>query len=221
MPTLYYDCAMWVIYTIHLDEPLGDDGNGGRSRAGHYTGWTRRAVPERIAEHRRRRAGDGLEHTGGQLLAHANSRGIGWRVVEVRPGTPYDEHRLKANGRAWRRCPVCNPAAAGVPRLDHLNAVREHKAPGAVGVLSQRVYYFGCGGCPAVLSVAAENLDDAKAGAKLVAGWKNGRRQDLAHMPDGTLKPSSWRCEDCANRASYPGEHGAHVEGEPVPDPVE
>ncbi len=78
-----------IVYLIHLDRPVG--------HARHYTGWYQ--DPKRLAHHE---AG-----TGANLLAVARQRGISWRVVEKIPGDRNLERKLKNQGGASRRCPIC------------------------------------------------------------------------------------------------------------------
>lgn len=93
-----------TVYLIHLSQPLGNDGNGGRNSASHYLGWTGGALEERIAAHGTSK--------GSCLLAEANRRGIAWEVVRTWEDVDrHFERRLKRRGSAKRICPCCNPDA--------------------------------------------------------------------------------------------------------------
>jgi predicted GIY-YIG superfamily endonuclease len=80
-----------TVYLLHFDRPL--------AHARHYTGWSAN-LPLRLAEHR---AGHGARLT--EVVAGA---GIGWRLARTWPNTTRaDERRLKKQGGASRRCPLC------------------------------------------------------------------------------------------------------------------
>lgn len=179
------------IYTIHLERPLGHDGNGGRCKAQHYTGIAKN-VRSRLLDHRR--AWPDKDHNGAKLLAYANAQGIDWHVVDIRRGTFADEKRMKTTGHARRRCPECNPKLRKEEIMSE--TTRVHETAGNVGIMSARMFTFCCGGCGAVMETFAANLEGAKADAE-ESGWDNGHRRDLAVMGDGTTLESTWRCGHC------------------------
>ena len=206
------------IYLVHLEVPLGDDGNGGRSRAQHYTGWAKN-VRSRLMVHRR--AWPDTDHRGAKLLAYANALGVAWRVVDIRRGTYEDEKRMKFNGRAWRRCPVCNPKLAQPG--EETTSMKVHESGGNVGIASMKLFRFHCGGCNVVTETFAANLEDAKDDARDLA-WTNGHRRDLSVNGAGYSVESTWRCGECrremeeAARAEDPVPVGVAAGGEEVPD---
>ncbi len=78
------------VYLLHFDRPY--------RHATHYTGWTE-DLPARLAEHAAGR--------GARLIAVIQSAGIGWTLARTWPGTRAYERRLKRQGGASRRCPLC------------------------------------------------------------------------------------------------------------------
>jgi predicted GIY-YIG superfamily endonuclease len=82
-----------VVYTLHLDPPLG--------HARHYTGFGK-DLEARLAEHER---GQGARLTQVQL-----ERGGTWRLASAEPGTRDREAQLKERG-ASRRCQICREEA--------------------------------------------------------------------------------------------------------------
>lgn len=91
------DVAGWI-YTIHFDRPVSP-----HHTAQHYTGWAKDPW-QRLEQHRR---GWGPKYT--RLAAE---QGIGFTLVDLRQGTRNDERRLKNQGGASRRCPVCKGKCA-------------------------------------------------------------------------------------------------------------
>ena len=80
-----------TVYLLHFDRPLG--------HAKHYTGWSAN-LPLRLAEHA---AGHGARLT--EVVVGA---GIGWTLARTWPNvTRAYERRLKNQGGASRRCPLC------------------------------------------------------------------------------------------------------------------
>ena len=80
-----------TVYLLHFNIPFG--------HAKHYTGWTG-DLSLRLAEHA---AGRGARLT--EVVAAA---GITWTLARTWPGkTRGDERRLKNQGGASRRCPLC------------------------------------------------------------------------------------------------------------------
>jgi predicted GIY-YIG superfamily endonuclease len=84
---------MGVVYTLHLDPPLG--------HAKHYTGFGK-DLDARLAEH---------EHGHGARLTQVQlDRGGTWRLASAEPGTRDRETQLKERG-ASRRCGICKAEA--------------------------------------------------------------------------------------------------------------
>jgi hypothetical protein len=81
------------IYLLHFDRPY--------RHARHYTGWAK-DTNRRVGQHL-----DGSTHSNPLILA-AQSAGIGVSVARVwKRKTRNDERRLKNQGGASRRCPLC------------------------------------------------------------------------------------------------------------------
>ncbi len=89
------------VYLLHFDRPY--------RHAGHYTGWAA-DIPTRLAEHAAGR--------GARLLAVVQAAGIGWTLARTWPGDRSYERRLKRQGGASRRCPLCGvrPQRGGQPQ---------------------------------------------------------------------------------------------------------
>lgn len=79
-----------VVYLLHFDRAY--------KHARHYTGWTS-DLPARLEEHA---AGHGA-----RLLAVLAAHGITWQLARTWTGTRGRERRLKIQGGASRRCPLC------------------------------------------------------------------------------------------------------------------
>ena len=88
----------WV-YLLHFDVPF--------RHALHYTGWTAQLGP-RLDLHAR--------GGGARLLAHARAAGVTWQLARLWWGDRWLERRLKRQGGASRRCPVCHPPRRGLRR---------------------------------------------------------------------------------------------------------
>lgn len=83
---------MGTIYLLHFDKPFG--------HAKHYIGWTDRNVEDRIAEHDRGH--------GARLLRLARAAGVNFKVARLwHDVTRTDERKIKKQGGASRRCPMC------------------------------------------------------------------------------------------------------------------
>jgi len=87
--------------------PLYGNGPGGQY-AGHYWGWTSDLVRRIERQHRN------PDWSGpGRLVQVALAAGLTFEVAWVEyPATPGREHRLKNQGSAYRRCPLCRGTGA-------------------------------------------------------------------------------------------------------------
>jgi hypothetical protein len=110
----------WVYLLCFRDPATGAhqplQGNGVRGQyAGHYWGWTDDLVRRINREHRNPRW-----HGPGRLVQVALAAGLSFELAWLEyPATRGRERRLKNQGSAYRRCPLCrgtggplNPAAA-------------------------------------------------------------------------------------------------------------
>ena len=80
-----------TVYLLHFDTPL--------KHARHYTGWSAN-LALRLAEH--------ASGHGARLTEVVASAGIGWSLARTWPGvTRTFERKLKNQGGASRRCPLC------------------------------------------------------------------------------------------------------------------
>lgn len=79
-----------TVYLLHFDAPF--------RHARHYCGWTA-DLANRLRDHH-----DGR---GAKLLAAVNAAGIEWQLARTWKGTRALERRLKRQGGASRRCPLC------------------------------------------------------------------------------------------------------------------
>ena len=103
-----------IVYLLHFDRPyIPYPGAPPGSCAGHYTGFADggpRGLARRLARH-------GTAH-GARLLHIAASAGITWQLARTWPGGRDLERRLKNQGGAARRCPLCGitPRPGPLPR---------------------------------------------------------------------------------------------------------
>jgi hypothetical protein len=96
-----YGAERGTTYLLHFDRRY--------KHAGHYTGWTRKPILVRLAEH--------LAGKGSVLTRAAVQAGIGIRLARTWPNTTRDrEDSLKHQGGAKRLCPECGVKPAA-PRL--------------------------------------------------------------------------------------------------------
>lgn len=115
-----YPGEVGFIYLLHFAEPIGGNPNP-KFQAQHYTGWASK-LEARLSCHL---AANGK---GASLTEFVVEAGIEWEVVRLWRGTRTDERRLKVQGSARRRCPVCLNANPGdyplrpVPWLDRASA---------------------------------------------------------------------------------------------------
>jgi len=103
----------WVYLLCFRDPATGEHrplhGNGpGGQYAGHYWGWTSDLV-RRIERQHRNPDWNGP----GRLVKVALAAGLTFELAWVEyPATPGREHRLKNQGSAYRRCPLCRGTGA-------------------------------------------------------------------------------------------------------------
>jgi hypothetical protein len=110
----------WVYLLCFRDPMTGEhqplQGNGCRGQyAGHYWGWTDNLIRRITREHRNPRW-----HGAGRLVQVALEAGLSFELAWLEyPATRGRERRLKNQGSAYRRCPLCrgtggplDPAAA-------------------------------------------------------------------------------------------------------------
>jgi len=136
------------VYVLCFRDPATGEhrplrGNGCRGQyAGHYIGWTEDLVRRIVREHRNPRwAGPG------RLVQVALAAGLTFELAYVEyPATRSRERRIKNQGSAYRRCPLCRgtagpldpfqvAAAASDPAPAYPSAVAEHR-PDPQGALS-------------------------------------------------------------------------------------
>jgi hypothetical protein len=100
--------------------PLYGNGPGGQY-AGHYWGWTTGLV-RRIEQEHRNPNWSGP----GRLVQVALAAGLTFELAWVEyPATPGREHRLKNQGSAYRRCPLCRGTGAPLDPVAIVGAVAE------------------------------------------------------------------------------------------------
>src|SRR6266545_4869849 len=98
----------WVYLLCFRDKLTGEHrplrGNGCRGQyAGHYWGWTTDLVRRIEREHR-----NPNRHGPGRLVQLALAAGLSFELAWVEyPATLGRERRLKNQGSAYRRCPLC------------------------------------------------------------------------------------------------------------------
>lgn len=80
-----------TVYLLHFDRAY--------KHAGHYVGFTKGDVSERLTEH--------ANGTGARLTQVASRAGITFVLARTWKGGRKEERRLKAKGGASRMCPIC------------------------------------------------------------------------------------------------------------------
>lgn len=94
-----------VIYLLHFPHPY--------CHATHYRGWCGRDdVQERMAEHVKGR-GNPLVYAMCQQEGITSPEQLMQYIAELRPGSKYDERKLKNRGGASKTCPVCKSQRKG------------------------------------------------------------------------------------------------------------
>lgn len=124
-----------TVYLIHLNQPLdrGVSPRGKALKAGHYIGWTDDLV-NRILEH-----GDttwtplespiitedgrkitGKKHgPGAKFMGVVNFKSIPYQLARTWDGLDQSwEKRVKRYHKAWKLCPICNPTALNLMKLE-------------------------------------------------------------------------------------------------------
>jgi hypothetical protein len=103
-----------LVYLLHFEQLyVPYPGAAPCACAGHYTGFAAggpQALKRRLAKHG--------TAAGARLMLAVARAGIGWELARTWPGTRRLERRLKAQGGARRRCPLCGvtPRPGPLPR---------------------------------------------------------------------------------------------------------
>jgi hypothetical protein len=106
----------WV-YLIHLDRPLGNQGNGGRNSAQHRWGHAKPGgFIHRMEEHCTEPRWP--QGNAAAMLAAARDRGIDWHVADMFPGSYADEQKAQRRGHTKDRCPTCITDRNHQPELE-------------------------------------------------------------------------------------------------------
>jgi hypothetical protein len=119
----------WVYLLCFRDPTTGQHaplrGNGCRGQyAGHYWGWTDDLI-RRIAEHRSPRW-----RGPGRLVQVARAAGLSFELAWLEyPATRGRERRLKNQGSAYRRCPLCRGTGAPLDAAAAAAAVQRSPLP--------------------------------------------------------------------------------------------
>jgi len=102
-------------------------GNGCRGQyAGHYWGWTEDLVRRIVREHRNSKRGGP-----GRLVQVALAAGLTFELAYVEyPATRGRERRLKNQGGAARRCPLCRGVAGPLDPFEAAAAASDQTAGG-------------------------------------------------------------------------------------------
>ena len=99
-----------LVYLLHFNELyVPYEGAPAGSCAGYADGGPR-GLARRLAKHG--------TWEGARLMLVITQAGIGWQIARLWPGTRETERRLKKQGGASRRCPVCGvkPRPGPLPR---------------------------------------------------------------------------------------------------------
>jgi hypothetical protein len=118
----------WVYLLCFRDPMTGEhqplQGNGCRGQyAGHYWGWTDNLIRRITREHRNPRW-----HGAGRLVQVALEAGLTFELAWLEyPATRGRERRLKNQGSAYRRCPLCRGTGGPLDAAAAVAAV--HRSP--------------------------------------------------------------------------------------------
>ena len=119
----------WVYLLCFRDPATGQhrplQGNGCRGQyAGHYWGWTDDLI-RRITQHRNPRW-----HGAGRLVQVALAAGLTFELAWLEyPATRGRERRLKNQGSAYRRCPLCRGTGGPLDPVAAVAAVQHAPPP--------------------------------------------------------------------------------------------
>jgi hypothetical protein len=119
----------WVYLLCFRDPTTGQHqplvGNGCRGQyAGHYWGWTDDLI-RRINQHRNPRW-----HGAGRLVQVALAAGLSFELAWLEyPATRGRERRLKNQGSAYRRCPLCRGTGGPLDPVAAVAAVHRSSLP--------------------------------------------------------------------------------------------
>ena len=107
-----------MLYLLHFERPL-------RNGSQHYLGYSKdeKTLKRRIQSHRK---GLDWQNGGAKITQHLYEDGIGFKVVRVWKGTPYDEKRLKSYHNHKRYCTLCRKKTAKVKGLEEVNHVQDN-----------------------------------------------------------------------------------------------
>jgi hypothetical protein len=103
-----------LVYLLHFGQPyVPYPGAPAGACAGHYTGFAAGgplALKRRLSQHG--------TAAGARLMLAVARAGINWELARTWPGTRALERRLKVQGGAARRCPLCGvtPRPGALPR---------------------------------------------------------------------------------------------------------
>jgi hypothetical protein len=120
----------WVYLLCFRDPTTGQhrplQGNGCRGQyAGHYWGWTDDLVRRINREHRNPRW-----RGAGRLVQVALAAGLSFELAWLEyPATLGRERRLKNQGSAYRRCPLCRGTGGPLDPVDAVAAVQRSSLP--------------------------------------------------------------------------------------------
>jgi predicted GIY-YIG superfamily endonuclease len=98
-----------TVYLLHFSHRY--------KHAGHYTGSTTN-LTKRLDQH--------AKGQGARLLAVVHAAGITWTLARTWEGGKQHERKMKRQGGATRRCPICKSLGVGTRRVARLRAGHGH-----------------------------------------------------------------------------------------------